>query len=71
MSDRTPSADGLKAWEDLTKHAKTTIFDNSRFTDDPSLMKPATYTCCDCPVVLTCRSRYDMYNTNGDCLESK
>lgn len=29
------------------------------------------FTCFRCPEAATCRSAYDLYNTDGDCLEDK
>lgn len=29
------------------------------------------FTCTNCQQVSTCPSAYDLYNTNGDCLEEK
>ena len=32
---------------------------------------PDKMTCIDCPHAVTCRFAWDIYNTNGDCLEDK
>ncbi len=33
--------------------------------------KPDEFTCWTCPKEEACNSRWDLYNTGGDCLEEK
>lgn len=33
--------------------------------------QPAEFTCATCNAEETCESAWDLYNTDGDCLESK
>ena len=33
--------------------------------------KPDDFTCWTCPKEESCSSRWDLYNTGGDCLEEK
>ena len=39
--------------------------------DDMEVPDPEKMTCIDCPQAVACRSAWDYYNTNGDCLEDK
>lgn len=39
--------------------------------NNTGVMSNSQFTCYTCPDVGTCRSAYNAYNTNGDCLESK
>lgn len=39
--------------------------------NDTGVMDKTEFTCFKCKEKETCRSAYNAYNTNGDCLESK
>lgn len=60
---RTPTQIGREAYWSLPLHYLIDLKRNGHKLSD--------FTCCDCPVVATCRSRYDTFNLDGDCLEEK
>lgn len=59
--DPAPEADQI--FKTLRPHHKKAIKDEGLVIAD--------FTCTNCQFVTTCRSAYDLYNTNGDCLEEK
>ena len=56
-----PKAEGI--YKSLSPHHKKAIKEQGLTIVD--------FTCTECSLVSTCPSSYDLYNTNGDCLEEK
>ena len=69
MEQRIPTDLGQTVWDNLEPYHKQVIEEYQK--NHSTITGIESFTCCDCPMVANCESAYELYNTDGDCLELK